>query len=57
MSVQRDFVEEFAKIAEDNQNLVTPLIWTGLVFLTFLLRYILIGFCLTVGYILATMIQ
>ena len=57
MSLLREFVEEFAKVAEDNRSLIVPFVWSLFVILVFLLRYILIGICVTIGYQLVMMLM
>ena len=56
MSLMREFVEEFAKVAEDNRSLIVPFVWSLFVILVFLLRYILIGVCVTIGYQMVMML-
>lgn len=56
MSLLREFVEEFAKVAEDNRSLIVPFVWSLFVILVFLLRYILIGVCVTIGYQMVMML-
>lgn len=50
MSVLGEYIKEFVEIADENQSMVLPLVYTLFSVLVFSVRYFLIGAFLTLGY-------